>query len=599
MAAIRILIKILLKGDIHLFLEAIYHSTCSEYCHALDENTVVLRLRAKKGDLTGCTVCYGDRAYPDKIVKMKSVDMLKVASDNLFDYFEALIRTNLTRICYYFILNDGRTTVFYYGNSFYERLHTDRNRYFQFPYIRKEDIAEVPEWAKKAVIYQIFPDSFAQSKRHISGKGCEIPVGGVLCRSRFGGNLRGIIENIDYLQYLGVNCIYLNPIFTAGSYHKYDTIDYYSVDPCFGDNETLKELVDKCHKAGIRVILDGVFNHSGSNFFAFRDVLEKGEKSRYKDWFFIKGFPVRYEDNPNYMCFAYEKSMPKLNTGNKEVIEYFTNVGTYWIKEADIDGWRLDVANEVDHQFWRTFRKAVKSVKPDAFLIGEIWHDAREWLSGDQFDSVMNYMLMDTCIDFFAKRIINVEQFDARIQYLRMRYKKNIQYAQMNLLDSHDVSRFLSVAGGDVRRQKLAALFIMTHIGIPSVYSGDEKGMEGLSESEYRKPMMWEDTETSKDVFDYYKKLIAIRKEYIDVMLGDYVTRKVDVSGNIYIYSREAGSKKLYVVINNDNFPAKVDVKVGKNAGVAKDLINGRILPVSDSMVNIELEPISGTILDI
>jgi len=565
----------------------------------LDENTVVLRLRAKKEDLTKCVVCYGDRAYPDKMVKMHPVDMLKVASDSLFDYFEAVINTNLTRICYYFILYDGKTTVFYYGNSFHERLHTDRNRYFQFPYIRKEDIANVPEWAKKAVIYQIFPDSFAETKRYISGKGGEIPVGGALSKSRLGGNLRGIIENIDYLQNLGVNCVYLNPIFTAASYHKYDTIDYYSVDPCFGDNETLKELVEKCHRAGIRVILDGVFNHSGSNFFAFRDVLEKGEKSRYKDWFFIKEFPVRFEDNPNYMCFAYEKTMPKLNTGNSEVIEYFTNVGTYWVKEADIDGWRLDVANEVDHEFWRTFRKAVKWVKPDAFLVGEIWHDAREWLLGDQFDSVMNYMLMDVCIDFFAKRIINVEQFDARIQYLRMRYKKNIQYVQMNLLDSHDASRFLSVAGGDIRKQKLAALFIMTHIGIPSVYSGDEKGMEGISESEYRKPMMWEDTELSKNIFNYYRKLIAIRKEYIDVMLGDYVTRKVDISRNVYVYSRETDFRKLFIVINNGDFPVKIDVQIGKNVGEVKDLINDRIFPVRDSVVAVELEAISGTILDV
>ena len=199
----------------------------------------------------------------------------------------------------------------------------------------------------------------------------------------------------------------------------------------------------------------------------------------------------------------------------------------------------------------------------------------------------------------FAKRIINVEQFDARIQYLRMRYKKNIQYVQMNLLDSHDASRFLSVAGGDIRKQKLAALFIMTHIGIPSVYSGDEKGMEGISESEYRKPMMWEDTELSKNIFNYYRKLIAIRKEYIDVMLGDYVTRKVDISRNVYVYSRETDFRKLFIVINNGDFPVKIDVQIGKNVGEVKDLINDRIFPVRDSVVAVELEAISGTILDV
>jgi len=583
-----------------MFLEAIYHSTDSEYCHAIDENTILLRLRAKKGNLSKCVVCYGERYYPRENVLVTPVDMNKVASDSLFDYFEAEITTGFERICYYFILYDGKSSIYYDGSGFHEHPNINRTLYFQIPYIRKEDIADVPEWAKRAIIYQIFPDSFATSKGHISGKSIEVPLReGITVRSKLGGNLRGIIENLPYIEELGVNCIYLTPIFTANSYHKYDTVDYYSVDPCFGDNDTLKELVSKCHESGIKVILDGVFNHSGADFFAFRDVLEKGEKSRYKDWFFIDDFPVRYDDNPNYKCFAYVKFMPKLNTGNPEVIEYFTKVGTYWIKEADIDGWRLDVANEIDHNFWRAFRKAVRSVKPDAFLLGEIWHDAREWLQGDQFDSAMNYMLTYACIDFFVKRNINVEQFDARIQNLRMRYKKDIQYAQMNLLDSHDVSRFLSLAGGDVRVLKLATLFMMTHVGIPNIFYGDEKGIEGITEDEYRRPMMWEDTERSKDIFNYYRKLISIRKKYMDVMLGNYVTREVDILKNVYVYSREAGGKKLYIVINNSEHPVRVDVKVGDSVSNVTELLHDRVYPVTDSKVSLELDAISGAILEV
>lgn len=562
--------------------EAVYHSTDSEYCHALDRNTIVLRLRAKRGDLTRCVVCYGDRVYPKELVRVDAAEMKIAASDSLFDYFEAVIRTELTRICYYFILSDATTTVYYYGYAFHEKLDYDRNRYFQLSYVRSEDIAQVPAWAKEAVLYQIFPDSFATKREWISETGKIIEVecephsasetesrekpgkAAILSKSKLGGTLRGILDNIPYLHSLGVNCLYLTPIFTAGEYHKYDTIDYFSVDPCFGDMDTLKQMVSECHRHGIRVLLDGVFNHCGVNFFAFRDVLEKGERSRYRDWFFIRDFPVR-RNPPNYECFAYVANMPKLNTGNAEVIEYFLNVGRYWIREADIDGWRLDVANEVNHDFWRAFRRAVKEIKPDAFLIGEVWFDAREWLMGDQFDSVMNYGFSNACIEFFAERVINVKQFDDRISYLLMRYKKNVQQVQMNLLDSHDVSRFLSRAGGDIRKLKLAVLFMMTHVGIPTVYYGDEKGMDGLTESDYRRPMRWQDTETSLDLLDFYRRLIAIRKEHMDLMTGDYYTLDADLVCNTLIYAREAHGKRLYILINNSEFPVQYTLEISGN----------------------------------
>ncbi len=701
--------------------EAIFHSTDSEYCHALDCHTIVIRLRAKRGDLTRCVLCYGDRVYPKEIVRVDTAEMTIAASDELFDYFEAVIQTDLTRICYYFILSDGTESVYYYGYAFHQKLDYNRNLYFQLSYVRREDIADVPSWAKEAILYEIFPDSFASgfgfitgarkeitvesgagtdTQELISGARKEIPVeyregiaaqqlmagvqkkfqvecgagavtqqqitetqqeiqvecgtevvtqqyitetrkeipdayregvaaqiccgaatgsqensentgimkNQILSKSKLGGTLRGIIENLPYLENLGINCLYLTPIFTAGEYHKYDTIDYFSVDPCFGDMDTLKELVSECHGRGIRVILDGVFNHCGENFFAFRDVLENGEKSRYKDWFFIRDYPVR-TNPPNYECFAYVKSMPKLNTGNPEVVAYFTEVGRYWIREAGIDGWRLDVANEVNHDFWRAFRKAVSSVKPDAFLIGEIWFDAREWLMGDQFDSLMNYGFAYACIDFFAKRVIHVKQFDDRMGYLRMRYKKNIQQAQMNLLDSHDVPRFLSLAGGDIRKLKLAVLFMMTHVGIPTIYYGDEKGMDGLKEDDYRKPMLWRDTQTSRELTDFYRKLISIRKENMDLMTGEYKTIDADLIRNTLVYARETNGKRLYVILNNSEFPVQyaLDISrgdpgkienetVGKGV-ILKDLLSGRQYHAQGSVVTVTLDELSGAIL--
>ena len=489
---------------------------------------------------------------------MTVVAMELVASDRLFDYFEANFTVDISRICYYFWLSDGNEDVFYYSGEFTLSPASDRSRYFQFPYIRREDIVSVPEWAKKAIIYQVFPDSFASGKRYISGKGyVRTAPCGALCESRLGGTLWGIVENLDYIKDLGINCIYLNPIFTAGSYHKYDTIDYYSIDPCFGTMEDFRKLVASCHKMGIRVILDGVFNHCGWNFFAFRDVCEKGESSAYKDWFYRLEFPVDTR-NLNYAAFAYVRQMPKLNTGNPEVAEYLCNVGRFWIREAGIDGWRLDVANEVNHDFWRSFRRAVRAENPEAFLIAEVWEDAEQWLGGDQFDSAMNYRFADICKAFFAKNEISVDEFDNRLGYMRMRYKSPVTKVQMNLLDSHDVPRFLHFCDGDTRRLKLAALFQICWEGIPSILAGDEKGISGSKEEEYRQAMVWDDTPQTAELTAFYKKIIAIRKEYIDEFTGGVKTILKDNGKGIYAFSRYSSERKIAVVLNNSDYMQRV-----------------------------------------
>ena len=232
----------------------------------------------------------------------------------------------------------------------------------------------VPDWVSDAVVYNIFPDSFASSRRAIAGSGTEKHTSGALSRSRLGGTINGIRENLDYISTLGANCIYLNPIFAAGQYHKYDTIDYLHIDPCLGTDEDFRALVDKCHARGIRVILDGVFNHCGAQFFAFRDVLERQERSRYASWFYRLQFPVAYPEageRPNYECFCYERLMPKLDTSNPEVCDYLCAVGEHWLREFDTDGWRLDVADEPNDGFWREFRRRCKSVKSDALLIAK------------------------------------------------------------------------------------------------------------------------------------------------------------------------------------------------------------------------------------
>lgn len=227
-------------------------------------------------------------------------------------------------------------------------------------------------------------------------------------------------------------------------------------------------------------VQDAVFNHSGFYFFAFQDVLEKGKDSKYWDWFFIEGYPVKTTPPVNYHTFANDVvDMPKLNTSNPEVQEYLLDVVRYWMEEVDIDGWRLDVANEVDRNFWRKFRETVKGIKKDAYIVGEIWHNSEVWLQGDQFDAIMNYPLAMAILDFLAQRSIGPTEFNNRLVRNWMLYQDRVNYSMLNLINSHDTRRLLNYFSGDKESMKLAVLFQFTYPGAPMIYYGDEVGMKG------------------------------------------------------------------------------------------------------------------------
>lgn len=259
------------------------------------------------------------------------------------------------------------------------------------------------------------------------------------------GDIQGIIEKLPYLAELGVNTIYLTPIFKSPSNHKYDISDYYKIDPSFGDIGLLKLLKWTAKQQGMRLILDAVFNHSGDQFFAFRDVLKRGDASPYKDWYHVHSFPIVQKPIPNYETFSHaESTMPKLNTSNPELVDYLLKVARYWIEEVGIDGWRLDVANEVDQQFWRRLRTEVKGISSDLALIGEIMHQAGPWLRGDQFDSVMNYLFREAVLDFFARQTVGATCFLEEIVQIQMNYTDQANSAMLQLLGSHDTERFLT-----------------------------------------------------------------------------------------------------------------------------------------------------------
>lgn len=541
---------------------AIEHRPVSEYCHGLDEGRIVYRLRCARGDLERVTLSYGDTACRVTPIIFTPVEMELAASDEYHDYWQAVVESKYYRVYYYFTLYGGGEWTYYYGGEFTKSLVDDRSEYFKLPINHRADIARVPDWARDAVVYNIFPDSFASGEGSIAGSGAELIHNGQKSRGRLGGTLDGVAANAKYIRSMGFNCVYLNPIFAAGEYHKYDTIDYMHVDPCFGGDEAMRRMVKALHAEGIRVIIDGVFNHCGWRFWVFEDVVKNQERSRYRDWFYGLSFPVERpadpEAYPGYVTYAYERMMPKLNTANAEVREYFCGVGQYWIEEFGVDGWRLDVASEVDDGFWRAFRSAVKAVKPDALLVGEVWETARHWLDGDMFDSTMNYDFRKHCRRFFAEGVLDAYGFAARCSDMLMRYKLQMTGVQMNLLDSHDVSRFLSVCGGDKRRYRLAVLFLMTFVGMPMLFYGDELGIEGIAELDYRSPMPWGGGDTQ--LSDFVRRAIALRHERSELRHGDFRVISARPGSRLLAFERRCGGKAVAVCLNAAGTPAQAPV---------------------------------------
>lgn len=533
-------------------LDAVTHIPMSEYCHGLDENRIVYRLRCARGDMRSVTLYYGDTACRVTPILFTPVPMELTASDLLHDYWQAIVNSPYNRVYYYFQLDDGRETKLYYGDVFTDHLVSDRSQYFKLPINHRADLARVPDWACDAVVYNIFPDSFATAHRFLSGKETAMVHNGQTVRGKLGGTLRGIAENVDYLKALGINCVYLNPIFAAGAYHKYDLLDYFHVDPCFGGDGDFRFLVDTLHENGIRILIDGVFNHCGWYFFAFDDVVRNQEASRYRDWFYHLEFPVSRpqtpEEYPTYACFAYERMMPKLDTANPEVREYLCRVGRFWVEEYGIDGWRLDVASEVDDGFWRAFRRAVKEVNPNALLIGEVWETAGHWLQGDMFDSSMNYDLRKHCELFFARQSIDAADFSGRVTNMLMRYRVQTVPAQLNVLDSHDVSRFLSLCGGDTGKYRLAVLFMMTFVGMPTVFYGDELGLQGVQEEEYRKSMAWEGGDRA--LLDFFQRAIAMRRTLRPLTRGSFRMINPEPGSGLIVFRREYAGEAVVVCIH-------------------------------------------------
>jgi len=418
---------------------------------------------------------------------------------------------------------------------------------------------QTPYWTKDAIIYQIFPDRFFNGNKNNDPKNTVCWNSEPTRDNFFGGDLEGIKLKLDYLQDIGINCIYLTPIFEASTNHKYDTKNYYKIDPAFGDEKIFKDLVQDIHRRGMKIILDGVFNHCGLDHPFFVDASTKGNNSEYWDWFWINDIPIKEKPEPNYRCFAGYSKMPEWNLQNIHVQEYLLDVVKYWIKEADIDGWRLDTVEYLEPTFVKKIREESKKIKPDAFVLGEILHLGTSWFKGECLDGAMNYRLWDYSVSFFAKNEMDARTFADKIYVLRASYLDWANYSMYNLPDSHDRPRIMTLCDGDKRKVKLLFGFLFTYIGIPVLYYGDEIGMMGKNDPDCRRSMIWETEKQDKDLFEYIKKLIQLRKNSKALKMGKYKLLFSDES--VFAFEREYGEEKIEIYINNSEKEKIVPLK--------------------------------------
>ncbi|TDO73357.1 glycosidase [Halanaerobium saccharolyticum] len=551
-----------------MITSSIRHDYKNEMQSVIDLNTLEITLEAARDDISRVVLIYGPR-YSDNPDANNKIEMNLKYRTNYHDIFSVRLNLDDTRLRYLFYLEDYRgNRVWYNEKGFFEtRPEGYDSGYFQKAIINKSDVTKFSEWAQDAVIYQIFPDRFFRTDgdNYKNREWHQLPK----TDSIYGGDLRGIIKKLDYLVDLGVNTLYLTPIFKSPSNHKYNIDDYYQIDPNFGSIEDAKELSKRAKARGIKLIIDAVFNHSGSNFFAFEDLLTKGENSKYRDWYFPESLPVSKE-KVNYSTFANDiKDMPRLNLDNPAAQDYFLEVAEYWTSELDLDGWRLDVADEVSRDFWKKFRKKIKNINKDIFIIGEVWYRASNWLDGNTFDSVMNYDLQRDIYSLIIEENMDVDQFSSQIQENFRHYHPEKPDRLVNLLDTHDTARFnweLRNYDKEISDQKMKFAISLQFLlpGIPLIYYGSEIGLTGADDPDCRRTMIWDQSKQNQELFAYYKKIISYYKKKKVLRNGDYKELFVDPLNKILIFSR--GNKgrnqnRIVVIINMSNRKQEINDK--------------------------------------
>ncbi|MED9903461.1 MAG: glycoside hydrolase family 13 protein [Lachnospiraceae bacterium] len=540
--------------------QGILHIPDSKYCFPLDEKTLVLRLRLAKEDSVKKVEVIYESKY--KIQQgQKCLEMERKYEDALFAWYEVTLVLSDVRLAYVFRIwegergfyfsEDGLTVQYDFSLAYFN--------FFQMPYINRADVHEEVPWMKDAVFYEIFVERFLRGKEKKEDSYINLPWGEKPSPKSFaGGDIPGITKKLDYIKGLQADVLYLTPVFQSVSNHKYDISDYHVIDEQFGTNADFDRLVKEAHKRGMRIVLDAVFNHCSENLPQFQDVKKKGRRSPYFDWFVILG-DAPCKEPLNYEVFAFCDYMPKFNTSNPQVQEFLINIAVSWIRKYDIDGWRLDVSDEVSHDFWRLFRKKVKEVKPDCVIIGENWHDANTFLQGDQYDGIMNYAFTKACLDYYALGNFGAKEFAWKLNALLMRNTGQVNRMMLNLLDSHDTDRFYTSVGKN-KDKVLSALAVMCmFVGVPCIYYGTEILLEGGYDPDNRGCFDWNEEHWDRDFMNYVKELLGMRKEScvaageIRITVQDELLciKRFDKEQEITLWANESG-KEVSVQVNGE-----------------------------------------------
>ena len=453
---------------------------------------------------------------------------------------------------------------------------------------------DTPAWVRDAVFYQVFPDRLARSGRVQAPGELEAWAARPTRHGFQGGDLYGVIAHLDRLERLGINALYLNPVFTSASNHRYHTDDYFTVDPLLGGNRALRELLDEAHARGMRVVLDGVFNHCGRGWWPFHHVLENGMDSPYRDWFnlsyevrararAISAFPSeeqmaeigrRHASGAPYGTVSREvlgyeawwdlPALPKIDLDHRPARDHILDVAEFWIRFG-IDGWRLDVAEQIKADFWREFRTRVRAANREAYIVAEIWHHKPEWLQGDMFDAFMNYPLTRALLGFAAQHGLDpavplpfeyqgkIQPRDgaglwAEIEELQTVNRPEVTAVQLNLLSSHDTPRFLTFCGGDLDALRLATLLQLTLPGAPCVYYGDEIGMAGSADPDCRRAFPTDAAEWEREPSAWLADLARLR--HSSRAFRDAELSLLGTNGAAIAYYRRHGPEAFAVIAN-------------------------------------------------
>jgi cyclomaltodextrinase len=494
---------------------------------------------------------------------------------------------------------------------------------------------DTPAWVRDAIFYQIFPDRFAASERVHKPGSLEPWDSPPTVHGFKGGDLLGIVEHLGYLEDLGVNALYLTPIFQSASNHRYHTYDYLAVDPLLGGDAALRELLDAAHDRGMRVVLDGVFNHTGRGFWPFHHILENGAASPYRGWFHLDdaaidaGLPIRAYPEPGARSapFGYEAwwglpALPKLNTANPEVREFLFRVAEHWLRFG-IDGWRLDVPGEIDDEaFWQEFRVRCRAIRSDAYLVGEVWRVAPEWLRGDRFDALMNYPLAEAILGFAGGSRLDMEvvrrhheydfglhrldgpAFATRVMELMAAYDPAVVAVQLNLLGSHDAPRMRTVFGGDLAGVRLATLLQATLPGAPCVYYGDEVGLDGGNDPASRAAFPWDPAGWETGLRESVRALLHLRSAEHALRSGPL--RVVGAGDGAVAYERGSGAARFVVAANGGDAPVVLGVRFADAAPGAGGHLATIPIPgfapvpearIEDGRARLHLAPRSGAVM--